>query len=137
MAKVCGKCEFFVQMDGMFGGCGAGMREKFDHETFSSVPACDKFEPKDETECACPGCNGKLAQFGSRHPMAELMQELSEKMPGGGMMFMGEGLPPGMAPPLAKEKKEPWINPLVKNPEARKPPEKVIHLATWKSEKGK
>lgn len=133
MVKNCGKCEHFIQIDGMFGGCGAGERERFDHETFSSVPACMKFvvsgkeKIRQEFEQKFTDYNG--------HPMGQMMSMMFG-MPPGTMMTMGAGLPPGMMPPEQPKEQAPWVNPLIKNPKPPKPA-KVVNLAEWRSEKGK
>jgi hypothetical protein len=141
MIKNCGKCEHFVQMDGMFGGCTDGQRERFDHETFSSVPACKAFKPIETEGCTCGNCNnehlGQPPMGYDGHPMGSMMSMLMN-MPPGTMMTMGAGLPPGMGGPQGPptETKGPWVNPLIKNP---KPPKaaKVVNLEAWRLEKGK
>lgn len=144
MVKNCGKCEHFVQMDGMFGGCTAGMREKFDHETFSSVPACKAFAPRaEENKCNCPNCRHEhlagpdMADFGSGHPMGPMMNMLMN-MPPGAMVMSGMAPPVGPCGPQGEpvEPKAPWVNPLVKNPKSPKTA-KVVDLEAWKKEKGK
>lgn len=143
MVKNCGKCEHFVQLDGMFGGCGAGVREEFDHETFSSVPACEAFTPiAQEVECNCPTCSNMAEHMGqiptnqNGHPMGPMMGMLFN-MPPGGMMPMGGMGPCGpQGTSVETEGKTPWVNPLIKNPKPPKPA-KVVNLAAWKIEKGK